>query len=181
MKTSNAGLMFIAGLEGLCQTKYYDSVGVQTIGVGATVSEIHNIKEWPWDKELSIKECFNMLQKSVVKYEKAVDKTLKVGTMLSQSQYDALVSICYNIGTGGLAKSTFMKRINAGDSAINIAAAILMWDKPKEIIGRRTKEAKLYTRGIYAGEGKVLVFPVSSSHKPLYGKGYEINAKEYLV
>jgi lysozyme len=177
MKTSLKGLVEISSHEGLCLTKYLDSVGVQTIGVGATVSEVPDIKQWRWDKKLTIPEVFDLFKKSIVKYENAINKALKVP--VEQHQFDALVSICYNIGTSGASNSTFMKRINAGDTNKRIADAILMWNKPPEIMGRRKKEAKLYTTGEY-GDGKVLVFPVSSTHKPQYAKGYSINALEYL-
>lgn len=215
MVMSRKGKMFLAGLEGICLTKYLDSVGVWTIGVGATKSEIPDLASWPKDKALTIQECFSLLDKSLKKYEKAVDDALKVD--VTQEQYDALVSICYNIGTGGLTKSTFMKRINALASVgyipslsylfidtleftrthsypyikqeesgrlwganSTVVDAIMMWDKPKEIIGRRTKEATLFSKGIYAGGGKANLFPVSSSGRPLYSQGKIIDLNLYI-
>lgn len=34
---------------------------------------------------------------------------------LTQGQLDALVSLCYNIGVGAIAKSTLVRKLNAGD------------------------------------------------------------------
>lgn len=177
MEISRKGLIFIASLEGVCLTKYLDSVGVWTIGVGATRSEIPDIADWPREKSLTIEECFDLLRRGIKKYTDAINAVLKVE--ISQSQFDALASICFNIGTGGTRKSTFMKRINAKDSMTNIITAILMWDKPKEIIGRRTKEAKLYSSANY-GDGKILVFPVNSKFQPIYSKGYQLDGNKYL-
>lgn len=173
------GLVQLAGLEGISQRKYLDSVGVQTIGIGATVSDIPDIKSWPWNKELSLEEVLDLYRKSLKKYVTAVNNVLHVE--IEQHQFDALVSICYNIGTGGLARSTFMKRINSGMSDYSIESAIMLWNKPREIIGRRQKEANLYVSGIYSERGKVNVFPVNTTtHKPIYSKGKTIDLLAYL-
>lgn len=217
MSMSKNGKIMLAGLEGIALTKYKDSVGVWTIGIGATRSEIPDIAKWPINKAITIKEAFQLLEKSLGKYERAVHDTLN--TVIEQYQFDALTSICYNIGTGGLSKSTFMKRINAHaalgkvaagfvnlddlynnientmtisgviqeeeevlgfSSGDTIADAIMMWTKPKEITGRRRKEARLYTMGIYPSPKTATLFPVSTKGTPLYGKGKVINCEEYL-
>lgn len=110
MQTSIKGLVELAGHEGICLSPYLDSVGVWTIGVGATKSEIPGLNSSHPD--ITISQAFDLFKKSIVKYEDAVNKALHVPVL--QPQFDALVSICYNIGTGGLKGSTFVKRINAG-------------------------------------------------------------------
>lgn len=216
MELSEEGKIFITSLEGICLNLYLDSVNVRTIAIGATVSEIPNIAELPWTYSITMKEAFELLDKSLGKYVRAINNALKVN--IKQHQFDSLVSICYNIGTGGATGSTFMKRINAGspmgraltgfvdvddfvdeldrtaeggsyEEAIEersfagggtIADAIMMWKHPKEIIGRRKKEVRLYTTGYY-GDGKALVFPVNSSnHKPNYSRGRIVDVKDYL-
>lgn len=178
MKTSLEGLIALAALEGVALSRYYDSVGVSTIGIGATKSEIPDLAEWPLSKKITLEEAFDLLDKSIVRYENAINKALKVP--VTQFQFDALVSICYNIGTGGASGSTFMRRINAKESTQRIVDAIMMWDKPKEIIGRRRKEANLFAKGDY-GAGKVNVFPVNSKGKPVYSQGKIVDAKKYLL
>lgn len=180
MKTSKEGLIFIASLEGLATQLYLDSVNVLTIGIGATVSEIPDIKSKPWSYTITIQEAVVLFQKSLVKYENAVNRALKVD--ITQQQFNALVSICYNIGTGGLSISTFIKRINTKDSAQRVYDAILMWNKPREIVGRRTKEAKLFRYQTYPDSMQVNHFPISAtSHKPIYSKGKLINLYDYLT
>lgn len=176
METSLKGKIEILGHEGICLSPYLDSVGVWTIGAGATKSEIPGLNGSHPD--LTIKEALDLFSKSLVKYENAVNKSLKV--KVSQEQFDALASICYNIGTGGLTNSTFMKRINAKESLNDICNSIMMWNKPKEIIGRRQKEANLFKYSTYSNGGKCLVFPVNANHKPVYSKGKEVNIEEYL-
>lgn len=181
MTTSLEGMIEIASHEGLCLTKYKDSVGVWTIAIGATRTEIPDIAKWPTDKKLSIEECFELFKGSLGKYEKAIRRTLKVD--VPQHAFDALVSWAYNVGGGWAKKATVIKLINKGVpvSDRRVYNALMMYKKPPEIISRRQKEAILLTTGKYSNTGKVLVFPVSKkSFKPIYGKGYKIDVRKYL-
>lgn len=175
---SSEGLLELADREGLSQSKYLDSVGVQTIGIGLTDSDIKDLDKWSWTKELSIVNCVDLFKQHIQPYSNAVRDALQVS--VTQYQFDALVSITYNIGIGGMKKSTFMKRINNKDHVDNIVDAILMWDKPPEIIGRRMKEAALFKNGIYKNtDGCVDKITVNSkTHRPSY-KG-RISIREYL-
>lgn len=179
MRMSKEGKIFLAGLEGVAKTPYLDSVSVKTIGIGATVSEIPNIADMPWDFEVTVKTAFDLLDKSLVKYETAVNNGLKVE--VPQHTFDALVSWIYNVGTGWVKKATLIKVINAGEHNKDyLRKLLLMYNKPREIIGRRTKEADLMVYGKY-GDGKVNLFPVHhTTHKPIYSRGVAINANDYL-
>lgn len=174
---SPEGLAELASYEGVGLKKYLDSVGVETIGLGSTKSDIPDLHSWSWDKEITIQQAFDLYKNHLQKYIDAVNDALKVPVF--QHQFDAIVSICYNIGIGGMKNSTFMKKINDGSSDISVGEAIRMWNKPPEIKKRRAKEALLYTNGTYSGGGKVLVFPVINK-KPRYSQGHEINALDYL-
>jgi lysozyme len=46
-------------------------------------------------------------------FERAVNGAVKVP--LTQNQFDALVSLSYNIGVGAFKKSTLLKKLNSGD------------------------------------------------------------------
>lgn len=178
MQLSKEGLAELAAREGIGLSKYLDSVGVQTIGIGATSSDIKDLKDWDWDKKITIKEAFDMYLEHVQKYVKAVNKALKVP--LQQHQFDAIVSVTYNIGTGGMAGSTFMKMINSHATPNLIANAIKMWNKPPEIRRRRAAEASLFQNGTYASGGKVLVFNINPHNHHEINSGHEINALDYL-
>lgn len=190
MRTSNKGKVEIIGHEGVCLSKYKDSVGVWTIGIGATKSEIPDLAVWPKDKTLSMQEVFDLFSKSLVKYEDAINKSLK--REIPQYQFDALVSWCYNVGTGYTRpslnskrevireKATVLRLIDRGASGQELYDALLMFRKPPEILGRRTKEAVLLSTGKYSNDGKALLFPVSSNGYPIYSKGVKINVWEYI-
>jgi len=108
---SDKGKGFLICQEGICLSPYLDSVGVKTIAIGATVSEIPDIANMSWNTKITMEEAYSLLDKGLHKYIDAVNKALTVNIM--QHQFDALVSLCYNIGIGGLSKSTVIKRLNA--------------------------------------------------------------------
>lgn len=178
MKTSNKGLVELVGHEGICLSKYKDSVGVWTVGIGATKTEIPSIANWPLSRTITMQEAFNLLKKGIVKYENAINAALT--REIPQYQFDALVSWCYNVGTGWVKKATVIKLVNQNAAPIKLFDALMLYKKPKEIIGRRAKEASLLAYGKYSNNGKALLFPVSSTGYPVYSKGKEINVWEYL-
>jgi len=176
---SREGKKFLVELEGVCLTPYFDSVGVVTIGVGATRSEIPKLAKWPKTKSITMEVAFKLLNKSLIKYENAVDKALTV--KISQEKFDSLVSICYNIGIGGMKRSTFIKRINRGESPVRIKHAMMMWRKPKEIIGRRTREADLFMYEKYRLRGTAQLFVTSNKGSILWSKTKSIKLDDYIA
>lgn len=64
----------------------------------------------------------------VQKFEGALKQC--VTAPLAQHEYDAYVSLSYNIGGGAFCGSTLVKKLNAGDYA-GACAEILKWDKFK--------------------------------------------------
>ena len=79
---------------------------------------------------------------------KAAAVNARVSVPLYQGQYDASVSLVYNIGEGAFAKSTALKRINAGRHE-EVPAQIKRWNKAggkvvKGLARRREAEAELY-------------------------------------
>lgn len=139
MKVSDIGLMALICREGIALGWYNDSVGVATIGIG------HTAMAGPPNPRvkgtMTVREAFDLFHHDVEKYAATVRSSIK--RPMLQHEFDALVSICYNIGQGGFAGSTFVKKFNAGDKA-GCAKAIMYWKKPKEIIGRRTSEREQF-------------------------------------
>lgn len=185
MKTSKNGLIELANYEALSNTVYLDSVVVRTIGIGMTSSEIPDIKQWSWDRRLENEQCVRMFESSLVKYENAVLKAINPGVMITQAQFDALVSITYNIGTGGMAGSTFMKKLNSGAPSTDVVAAIQSWNKGggrviKGLVNRRAAEGQVYITGKYTNDGTVTHIEVNpSNHQPIY-KG-RIDIRPYII
>lgn len=87
-----------------------------------------------------------LLKVETKKFEKVVSDNVKVP--LTQNQFDALVSLSYNIGEGGFKSSTALKRINAGDYAGG-AEAMKRFNKSgggvmQGLVNRRNDEVKLF-------------------------------------
>lgn len=141
MKLSEQGLKTLHLREGLKLKPYLDTKGIPTIAMGNTYY-LDGRKVTMKDKPLTMCEALDLSKKVVEQFEKAVNSALKV--KVSQNQYDSLVSITYNIGVAGLKRSTFLRLVNENPNNPKIYDAIMMWIKDKELIGRRTNEAKQY-------------------------------------
>ena len=124
--------------EGARNKAYKDSKGLWTIGVG------HLIKDDEKDlitANLTNDQVEDLLKKDLKWCSEAVETSVKVP--LQQHQFDALYSLCFNIGGTNFAKSTVVKKINENDLQ-GAADAILMWNKPDVLINRRKRERALF-------------------------------------
>ncbi len=144
MTTSENGLNFIMLEEGLKLKPYQDSRGIWTIGIGSTYWENGEpVKKT--DAPISQERALKLFRSTLKRYEKQVNDT--VTRTLNQNQFDALVSLCYNIGTNGFKTSTVAKRVNANPCDPTIREAFEMWrnagGKPI-LLNRRKREASLY-------------------------------------
>lgn len=144
MKLSDPGVKMIEEREGLRTTAYKDSVGVWTIGIGHTSAA--GPPKVTQGMTITKDEAWDIFKRDVVQYENAVLKSCKLP--LTQYSFDSWTSMCYNIGTGGFSGSTAVKRFNAGDFS-GAADAMLMWNKPSEIISRRQGEYVQFKFGRY--------------------------------
>lgn len=160
MRMSDKGRAMLMKREGVRLKAYKDSVGVWTIGVGHTsAAGPPNVTP---DLVISAAQCDQIFSRDLIQYENAVDTACKRD--LTQNQFDACVSLCYNIGAAGFARSTVVKRINAADFD-GAANAFLMWNKPPEIIGRRNSEVTQF-RAPYDGAAVTPPRPDVPAPKP---------------
>lgn len=173
MKTSTEGLMALISHEGIVLSRYYDSVGVATIGVGHT-KMAGGLDPETFTGTLTMAEALDMLRTDIVKYENGVNKAVAVS--LKQHEFDALVSFHYN--TGAIAKASFVKALNAGDRAA-AAKGMMAWNKPAEIIKRRQAERDLFEKGVYPAP-VATIYPASPAGKVLWGKGTRANLRDLL-
>lgn len=140
MNISENGLKFIEDHEGKRLTAYLDSVGIPTIGVGHTGSEV------ALGQTITDEECLARLRADCAIAEAAVNDA--VTAVLNQDQFDALVSLTFNIGAHAFKESTLLKMLNAGQYE-DAAGQFCRWDKAggREIPGllkRRLAEADLF-------------------------------------
>jgi lysozyme len=169
MNISTKGLIEIMSHEGVCLQPYLDSVGVWTIGVGITKCDGCDPKTMG---PITIDKAIALFKDRIGAYVAPVQK---LGLQLTQAQFDALVSFCYNVGPANLANLCRNRSIE------QIGEAFSLYHKPPEITARRDKEQKLFKTGVYSSSGKVLVFPVNDSHKPVYSKGYQLDVSKYFT
>lgn len=143
MRTSATGLKKIAVREGTILHVYKDSKGLPTAGVGHLITAAEKA-EYPVGRKITQAECDAWLQSDLTKCEDAVNG---LGVSLKQNEFDALVSLVFNIGVGaasgkhrgGFLASTVARKLKGGDKKA-AADAFLMWDQPPEIRGRRRTE-----------------------------------------
>jgi len=137
------GLDLVKHFEGLYLKAYQDSVGVWTIGYGHT-GLTH--KDGTVYKGLVITEtqADDLLRHDMSYFGLRVNGLITVP--ITQDQFDALTSFDFN--TGGLAKSTLRKKLNAGDYQ-GAADEFLRWNKAggktlKGLTRRRESERNLF-------------------------------------
>lgn len=144
MKTGARGLALIKQFEGLRLDAYRDQVGVWTIGYG------HTAQAGPPTPAAGLRitrqEAEALLIRDLVKYEAAVDGVLTRSP--TQNQFDAMVSLCFNIGPGNFARSSVVRAFNKAEDN-RAAEAFLAWNKAggKVLSGlarRRQAERRLF-------------------------------------
>jgi len=139
VKTSEAGKSLINQCEGVRLTAYLDSVNIPTIGVG-------HIKGARMGEVITEEQADEFLSEDLHNAETAVNNGVHVP--ITQNQFDAMVSLTFNIGGGAFTNSTLLRKLNEGatDQAAN---QFLVWNKAggKVIQGlsnRRAAERELF-------------------------------------
>ncbi|EJH6188407.1 lysozyme [Salmonella enterica] len=97
------------GLEGRRYIPYRDVAGVLTVCDGHTGKDIIPGKRY------TDSECDALLDKDLKRVKAQVDPLIKVS--IPESERAAFYSFAYNVGTGAFARSTLLKKLNAGDHA----------------------------------------------------------------
>jgi lysozyme len=120
MKTNTAGLSLIKQFEGCELHAYRCPAGVLTVGYGHTGPDVTP------GLTITAHRAEELLQLDLGKFERVVTASLKVS--VTANQFGALVALAYNIGGAALAKSTLIKRLNAGKTQ-EAADQFLVWNK----------------------------------------------------
>ncbi|MEH3118286.1 MAG: lysozyme [Methylorubrum populi] len=135
MDLSAVGRAVLIAREGRRLEAYRDSVGVWTIGVGHTAAAGPPLPRA--GLRIDAEEADAIFARDVARFVGTVARALP--GPLPQHAFDALVSLCFNIGPAAFLRSTVLRRLRAGDRA-GAAEAILMWNRPAAIIPRRQGE-----------------------------------------
>lgn len=108
-----------------CKLEAYPDPGSKdgkpyTIGWGHTGPEVHLGLVWTQE------QADEALEKDADKFSRGVGSSISVP--LSQKQFDALVSLAFNIGIGAFRSSTLLKKLDASDYA-GAAQEFQRWNK----------------------------------------------------
>ena len=146
MHVSPSGVDLICNFEGLRLKAYDDGVGVWTIGFGTTKYP-NGIRVKKGDT-CTLDQAKAYMQNDLKSFEQTVNNTVKVP--LNQNQFDALVSLAYNIGSTAFKNSTLVKRLNEGN--YNAAAnQFNVWvnaggKRMQGLVNRRAAEKTLFLK-----------------------------------
>lgn len=124
---SAVALAGIAGFEGYRSKAYVPVPGdVPTIGHGTTVHP--DGKRVQMGDTATPERAMQALRHDATRFESAVLRCAPVP--MHQHEFDAFVSLTYNIGESAFCKSTLARKLKAGGYA-GACQAILAWDKFK--------------------------------------------------
>jgi lysozyme len=129
---TDSGFSLIKTFEGCRLTAYQDIAGVWTIGFGTTV--------YPNGQRVQPGDVWSMTQ---------AETSFQTVDTITPRQFDALVSLTYNIGSQAYRDSTVRKRVNAGSSPGLIREAWMRfhWAGGQRVKGlwiRRHKECDFF-------------------------------------
>jgi len=147
MRTSAAGLEFIAKWEGERLKVYHDVAGVATIGIGHALRPGESFPDG-----ITHEQAIGLLTQDVAIAEHAVNTA--VTASIGQNAFDALVSFTFNCGGGALRSSAILSYLNGGYFH-EAGGAFLQWDKRKDpatgglvedsgLLARRSAERNLF-------------------------------------
>lgn len=160
------GLRLIEQWEGCYLTAYHgaaDRPGLLTIGYGHT--DAAGPPKVTAGMVISRAKADAILRSDLSRCEASVDRMVTVA--LSDNQFAALVSFVFNCGEANFAKSSLLKKLNAGNYAA-VPAELMKWTKANGVTvqglaNRRAAEAGLWARGAVIASQYVEPEPVAPS------------------
>jgi lysozyme len=141
---NDAGLNLIKSFEGCRLAAYQDVAGIWTIGYG----HIRGVRE---GMTITEPQATEFLQQDLADTETAVD-AMTSSAPTTNNQYAAMVSLCFNIGSGNFRTSSVL-RFHLARDYTSAADAFLLWDKShvngqlvevQGLLNRRRAERDLY-------------------------------------
>ena len=161
---SEDAISFIKNIEKYRADPYKDSAGVWTIGYGSTILADGSAVS-PTTGSISQAQADTLLRNKIKSdFEPAVKSSLRAP--ITQSMFDACVSLAYNIGGSAFSTSSVVRLVNSGDYASG-AEAFLLWNKAGGIVldgltRRRAAEKALFLKnGIPQKDGSLVETPQS--------------------
>ena len=162
-KMSQIGIDLIKKWEGLGDgdrnrpglQPYMDPVGIWTIGYGHAItvngrflrgSRSRSTAEKIYNGGLTLQQAEDLLREDVRRFEIGVNNLVSANT--SQNEFDAFVSLAFNIGLGAFRRSSALRYHNMGRKDL-VPRKIQLWNKAggrtlRGLVNRRKDESRLY-------------------------------------
>ena len=156
LRTTEQMIALLKSKEGFRATAYWD-YSQYSIGYGSACTK----DEYP--NGITEAQADILLRKMLQKFETSLDKFLQDSNLtLTDNQYDALISLTYNIGAGWMKDTRLSKLLQSGNYTNNeIASAIGIWCHVKSngvtsihdgLVARRISEINVFLYGDYSGK-----------------------------
>ncbi|MFN5588246.1 MAG: lysozyme [Holosporales bacterium] len=138
-----AGIALIKRFEGFVAQPYLCPAGFLTIGYG---HRVHLSERKAMQNGITPAAAEELLLRDVAAAGRAVLRLIEVP--LLDSQYDALVSFTFNLGSAALQRSTLRQKINRNEH-LDVPAELLKWvwaggRKLPGLVARRAAEGARY-------------------------------------
>jgi lysozyme len=145
--------LFIQAREAFSAIPYLDGGKVPTIGFGSTVY-VNGKKVTMRDKAITRAEAELLFAITLQGYCDTVNKSIKVKML--QREFNAMVSLCYNIGCDAFAKSTLVKLMNDQSEMDGAPSAVadqfLRWNKDNGVVVKGLTNRRKLERAMFLGE-----------------------------
>lgn len=142
-RTGEAGINLIKNFESLALQSYLCPAGKLSIGYGHTEGVAPG-------EQITPQQADELLRQDLSRSERFINRLVTVP--LNQNQFDALISFCFNVGSGNLQNSTLLRLLNEGK--YNAAAEqFLAWNRMRGqvlegLTRRREAERNLFLQPV---------------------------------
>jgi lysozyme len=140
--------LFIQGRESFSAKPYLDGGGVPTIAFGSTEYE-DGTRVKLTDSPVTRQRGLELFHHTLEKYKKCVLASVKVP--MEQREFNAMVSLCYNIGVGAFAKSTLVKLMNQNAPRVQVGDQFLRWNKDNGRVVAGLTNRRVLERNLFLG------------------------------
>jgi len=149
-QVSQKGIDLIKQFEGNELSVYKDVAGLDTVGVGHLLTAAEIASGTFADGRISQEQVDDLLLQDLDSTQRLVRGCLTQN--VTQEQYDALVSMAFNVGGGAFCNSTLVKKLNLGEY-VEAPSQMMRWTKAtvngtltpiQGLVNRRIAEATLF-------------------------------------
>lgn len=171
MRLDDAGIALISAHEGVRTKAYWDAHGkVWTIGYGHTATARKGMT-------ITKAQAVELLRSDIRRFEECVDGAVRGD--LTQGQFNALVSLAFNLGCGGFKRSSVLALVNEGrmDDAMSAFNNYVKAGGRRlaGLVKRRKAESQMFAAGQSTNPGRdyagALQWILGGSIQQLFAKG----------